>query len=154
MIGNPFITNDKEKRVQNPTSSVPKGYWGWKEPAPESISEPVQQDQVQIQQERLLGKSGAALTPDEQQAIKRKMMAKMMGLDEEEVEAEQYNPEQKQMIKELGWDMNPLGSPIIPEDDINQINEGIKVYQQGLPIDRRTEMILRVMTDLYDEEQK
>ena len=146
MIGNPFITNDKEKRIQNPVSSVPKDYWGWKEP--------VQQEPVQIQQERLLGKSGSALTPDEQQAIKRKMMAKMMGLDDAEVEAEQYNPEQKQMIKELGWQMNQLGSPIIPSEDIGQINEGVKTYQQGLPIDRRTEMILRVMTDLYDEEQK
>lgn len=146
MIGNPFITNDKEKRIQNPVSSIPKDYWGWKA----IEAQPVQAEN-RYQYEKPMIDQADQLSEEERQAIKRQMMSRMMGIDPKEVEAEQYSPEQKQMIKELGWDMHPLGSPIIPEDDIKQIYEGIKIYQQGLPIDRRTEMILRVMTDLYED---
>lgn len=149
MIDKLFVTNDKDKRIQNPKSELPSDYWGWKAVEAESIPS-------QSQYSQPLTEQSDSLSDDERAAIKRQMLQRMMGetggaMAPDEVESEQYSPEKKQMIKELGWQMNEFGSPVIPQGDIGQINEGIKVYQQGLPIDRRTEMILRVMTDLYDQ---
>lgn len=148
MIEKLFVTNEKEKRVQNPKSDIPADYWGWKAAEAQPIASAPRYEMNLKPQE-------SQLSPDEQAAIKRQMLQRMMGetgaaMAPDEVESEQYSPEQKQMIKELGWQMK-YGLPVIPSGDIKQIDEGIKVYQQGLPIDRRTEMILRVMTDMYDQ---
>lgn len=151
MIGNPFITNDKEKRIQNPVSSIPKDYWGWKD---DGYRPPTDQ-QLYDQQSQIL--STPDLSEDERAMLKRQMLNRMMGVSgasispqERAMMEEQYDPEQKKIIKDLGWQTNKYGVPIIPEEDIRQIDAGIELHNQRLPIDRRTEMILRVMTDLYD----